>query len=171
MKTCTKCNEAKQTDAFCRNKKSKDGRNWHCRACVKRHRDANREAYAAKASETRAHPDSKARRAEWWTNYYTANRDAILAQRRGNAHVWWEYCYRTRAEKYGFSELIDSMQSFTKDQLVERWGDSCYRCGGEWDQLDHATPVARGGAHSLDNCRPCCGPCNRKAWAEVVAHG
>lgn len=32
-KTCSKCGQEKDIEEFHRNKKSKDGRHWHCKAC------------------------------------------------------------------------------------------------------------------------------------------
>lgn len=45
------------------------------------------------------------------------------------------------------------------------WGDRCWICHGEWSQIDHVKPVARGGRHLLANLRPICGHCNRRKSA------
>lgn len=70
---------------------------------------------------------------------------------------------RYRAARFGYTPLIES---FTRDELIARHGDACYLCDGDWDQLEHVAPVSRGGEHSLENCRPVCEPCNRRAWVE-----
>ena len=157
MKTCKACGESKPLDGgFYRDKKAKDGRRSRCKKCV-----------LAQQAEHRAHPDVKAHRAEYRAEHYRRNRDAVLAHRaeyyQANPHISWEHTYRQRARSYGFEPRVES---FTRDELIARWGDACYLCGGEWDQLEHVTPVSRGGEHSLDNCRPVCEPCNRRAWAE-----
>lgn len=77
--------------------------------------------------------------------------------------MWWEFDYRRRAEGFGFEPVVEH---FTRDELTARWGDACYLCNGEWEELEHVTPVSRNGGHSLSNCRPVCGPCNRRAWIE-----
>ena len=75
----------------------------------------------------------------------------------------WESGYRKRSIRFGFEPVVES---FTRESLIECHGDACYLCGGDWDQLEHVTPVSRGGEHSLSNCRPVCEPCNRRAWHE-----
>jgi 5-methylcytosine-specific restriction endonuclease McrA len=77
-------------------------------------------------------------------------------------HLWWESEYRTRCKRYG---LVPVVMSFTKSELIARWGNQCIDCGGAWGQLDHRTPVAAGGRHDLDNCRPICESCNRAKYS------
>jgi 5-methylcytosine-specific restriction endonuclease McrA len=52
-----------------------------------------------------------------------------------------------------------------KDLLIERDGSSCYYCGkpklfGRSAHVDHLTPLAKGGADSLDNLVLACARCN-----------
>ena len=179
MKTCTRCGEEKPLDEYHRNKALRDGRQAYCKSCVKAYRaewrerpevqaqqaeykaeyySQNRDAILARQAEHRARPEVQAHQAE----YYAENRDAILARRaeycQANPHVSWVNGYRRRAKKYGFEPVIEP---FTKDDLIARWGDACWHCGGPFEQLDHyVTPVALGGHHTLENCRPSCAPCN-----------
>ena len=191
-KTCKACGESKPLDDYYRAKSNSDGRQSRCKSCTKAHmrklHAANPEARRARYWENRARslesnaawraehreyraeymaayrakPETAARVAE----YYVSNREAILAQQAENPHIRWESGYRRRAKQYGHEHLIPSMESFTRAELIAKWGDACYLCGGDWDQLEHVTPVSRGGEHSLENCRPACEPCNRRAWAE-----
>lgn len=73
-------------------------------------------------------------------------------------HLAWETNYRQRAHAYGNPAVVFP---FTREELVERYGDECLYCGGPFEELDHNVPVAAGGPHTLENCRPSCGPCNR----------
>jgi hypothetical protein len=83
-------------------------------------------------------------------------------RRTAKPHIGWESDYRARCRRYG---LIPAIVSFTREQLVDCSGDSCVDCGGAWDQIDHRIPVAEGGRHDLQNCRPICAGCNgRKRW-------
>lgn len=122
----------------------------------------NREAILASIAERQARPEVKARRAERWAEYSAqpevrAHREKYYAD---NPHVGWESQYRVRAKKFGFAPVIES---FTRAELIAKYGDECAHCGGPFEELDHAiVPVAHGGEHSLDNCRPSCTPCNRK---------
>ena len=152
-KCCTKCGETKPLDEFHRDKRSKDGRVTRCKSCVK--------AYQA---EWRERSEVQAHAAEW----YSQNRDAILKRKaehyQSNPHLWWEYAYRQRARAYGVEPRV---VSFTREALVERYGDRCFHCGGPFESLDHWPQiVSRGGEHSLENCRPSCMNCQQLSWRE-----
>ena len=55
-------------------------------------------------------------------------------------------------------------------RLVARYGDACFHCGGDFEELDHfPIPVSQGGPHALDNCRPSCTPCNQRSWKADAA--
>lgn len=84
-------------------------------------------------------------------------------RRRAEPHHAWEADYRRRCRA---RSLLPVVRSFTRDELVEVHGDHCVDCGGPWDQLDHRIPVAAGGTHDLDNCRPICQPCNSRKLFE-----
>jgi hypothetical protein len=73
----------------------------------------------------------------------------------------WEYNYRRRCSKYG---IEPKLACFSPAELVARWGNQCVDCGAPWDHLDHRVPVAAGGAHDLENCRPVCAACNRSKF-------
>ena len=174
MKTCTKCGEIKPLNEYHKDKRRKDGKVPQCKVCVRSQLAVYRSRPEVKATrakynveymaEYNARPEIKARRVA-----YSARPEVKAHKAEYNAknlHLGWEGKYRRRATKYGFGHLVSSMQSFTSDELISRWGDACYLCGGVWDQLEHVTPVSRGGEHSLSNCRPVCGPCNRRAWVE-----
>jgi 5-methylcytosine-specific restriction endonuclease McrA len=47
---------------------------------------------------------------------------------------------------------------FTEEQLRQRLSmfGCCWICGGEWAEVDHVKPLAKGGAHCLANLRPIC---------------
>jgi 5-methylcytosine-specific restriction endonuclease McrA len=59
---------------------------------------------------------------------------------------------------------------FTAAQLEARlayFGNRCWICGVEADQVDHVKPLAKRGPHMLSNLRPICGWCNKSkkdAW-------
>lgn len=52
--------------------------------------------------------------------------------------------------------------SFTKEQLVGRYGSECVYCGGDFESIDHVIPLSKGGHHTIENVRPSCIPCNRR---------
>lgn len=142
---------------------------YHSRPEVKTRREERywekRDEILEKKAAHRSRPEVKARAAEYYRKWAAANREHISEYRTTNAHIYWEDRYRRRAQKFGFEPVIES---FTRAELVERWGDACVHCGGPFDELDHAlVPVARGGSHTLENCRPSCARCNRSQGATV----
>lgn len=152
-KTCTRCGETKPLDGFHRAKSGKSGRQSHCKACRAEYRaeyyERNREA-------------ERARNADW----YAANRESVItytAERyAANPHLRWEAHARERAKKYGHTITVER---FTREQLIDRYGDQCWHCGGEFEELDHwPVPVSRGGHHVIENCKPSCASCNQKSW-------
>lgn len=177
MKPCTRCGTEKPLDEYHRNKRKKDGRDPDCKACA----SARRARPEAKAQRAEYRAANRVRIADWRATYYAENREQILARkaeynaehrdqiraydaeyRAGNPHVMWESNYRRRAIGYGFEPVIES---FTKDELIERHGDKCFHCGGEWSETDHfPIPVYRGGHHTLETVVPSCAPCNQRSW-------
>lgn len=190
MKPCTRCGETKPLDEFNRNKRKKDGRDPNCKACAKAYYQANRERILANKVEY--HEANKerinARSREYHRGYYEANKDRVLAKHAEwraenkdriaewhadynamNPHLRWECSYAGRVRRYGFEPVVES---FTRDELIARWGDACVHCGGPFEQLDHAViPVRNGGPHSLDNCRPSCATCNTSRNQHAVMNG
>lgn len=171
MKTCTKCGSEKPLDSFSRDKRRKDGRQSHCKACKAAWRAANREHCAAYNTAWRqAHPEYDAER-------YAANRETVRSRsaawrqanpeygaeyRAAKPHVGWESRARQRAHRYGHDITV---KSFTREQLIDRYGDQCWHCGGDFEELDHhPAPISRGGEHIIDNCKPSCASCNQKSW-------
>lgn len=49
-------------------------------------------------------------------------------------------------------------------------GDPCSYCGAPMEEVDHITPVAKGGTNEWENYAPACGPCNRRKNATPLVH-
>ena len=49
---------------------------------------------------------------------------------------------------------------FTTQDIIDKYGDKCFYCGGLFTHIDHYMPLSKGGSHTLDNVRPSCEPCN-----------
>lgn len=89
--------------------------------------------------------------------YYRVNADQIKARMRERGSHW-AGGYRTRCRALGLDPVVED---FTKPDVIERYGDSCFYCDtGAFEQLDHYVPVKDGGPHTLDNVRPSCANCN-----------
>lgn len=54
--------------------------------------------------------------------------------------------------------------------MRRHYGEKCLRCGATDRTLtrDHVVPLALGGADTIDNIQPLCGPCNRWKDARVI---
>lgn len=171
MKTCSDCGQAKPLDQFSPRKSTKDGLNYKCRECTslrnREYREANRERlrqykkekYEANKDEINAYGRA----------HYAANSERLKAKQRArhaaNKHHQWEHDFRRRSKGYGYTPVI---KSFTEHDLIEKYGNACVHCGGPYEELDHhPVPVAFGGEHSLENCRPSCDPCNRAQSADI----
>lgn len=172
MKTCTKCGVAKPLDEFHPDKRS-GSRRARCRSCVNAvrgaHRAANRNAEAARQRAYRR--ANAAAIAEYNRAYHQANRDALAerkhAYNQANPHVHWESLYRRRVRRYGFTPVV---VTFTRADVIARYGDRCWHCGGDFDELDHHPIAVRdGGPHTLDNVRPSCTACNKRTWKAGAA--
>ena len=173
MKTCTKCNTKKPLSDYYRQKQG-DGRRPDCKACVKdrvaKH-SAQHEVKArtsARMAAYQARPEVRGRIANYQAEYRARTdvrerkSEYLKAYRAENVHKWWESDFGRRSAAYGFEPVVES---FTKADVIARYGDSCWHCGGTFEEIDHwPLPISRGGAHSLDNCVPSCRDCNQRSW-------
>jgi 5-methylcytosine-specific restriction endonuclease McrA len=97
---------------------------------------------------------------------YQLHSELILAQQRcyrqERPGFAWAVSHRRRAQRYGLQLVTDLV---TPEQLIGRWGDRCFYCGGEFEVVDHRIPVAAGGHHTVLNVVTCCRRCNQdKRW-------
>lgn len=108
--------------------------------------------------------------------YYRANRDEVLERNRGRYATrtaedpFW---VRLRTGRKRAREAGTEVENFSSDQLTAYWSENglseheCYLCEGEITEadpleVDHATPISRGGGHTLDNCKPAHRSCNQR---------
>lgn len=142
----------------------------------RRYRESNREQINAhKREHYHANRDTilEGRRGYYYANqerlketsrdYWRTNREQMRAYDRrrylDDPPRAWTAKYRQRAKKYGYEPVVEP---FTKPDVIARYGDTCFYCKvGAFEHLEHAIPVARDGAHTLDNVRPSCAACNR----------
>ena len=180
-KTCTACGDSKPLTEFYRNRRNRDGRGPRCLDCHREqqrvYRESNREMLNKKRREyVKANPEKvnaynrKYRdehpdwRSEQDRKYYAANAENRRSYRRQyvetNPHTVWLNTYSRRVVRYGLTPIVED---FTKDDVINRYGDQCWHCNeGQFEELDHyPVAVAQGGPHSLGNVRPSCRSCNR----------
>lgn len=117
---------------------------------------------------------------ECFRSYRSANRSRSAAWRAANAGRIREY---NRAYEPRMRQLVNARNAairasalpFTVEQLRQRmsvFGNRCWICKGEYQQVDHVKPINAGGPHILANMRPSCAQCNRrknKTWPLTAA--
>lgn len=73
-----------------------------------------------------------------------------------------------RARKYG----APIYENINRNEIIERDASTCYLCSqvlsADEIQLEHVVPLSRGGAHSADNLRVSCDPCNRRKGTKLL---
>ncbi|MGI0058140.1 MAG: HNH endonuclease [Nitrosotalea sp.] len=51
-------------------------------------------------------------------------------------------------------------EKFSYQNVINKYNDKCFYCGGLFTHIDHCMPLSRDGSHTLDNVRPSCEHCN-----------
>lgn len=142
LKRCVRsgCGEVFPVSEFHKDSTTKDGLNARCKSCnsaiAKRWYDDN--------------PDRTRERRESRREWGLLHTGAYRARQAGN-----------EADSFGWPDLLEYWSSIGVSY------DRCHLCGeiGEYGgrdglHIDHVIPIARGGAHAMDNLRPACATCN-----------
>lgn len=155
-KGCTRCGIVKPLPEFVRSKVTRSGYLGHCRQCER-----------ARVRQWRAENrgrDSERRRA-YRVAHIERERERVQEWHAENPGRVWAHGYRQRAAQYGHEPAV---VPFTREELIDVYGDACYHCGDEWTELDHwPVAVAEGGEHRLENVVPSCAPCNSAGAVEI----
>jgi|TARA_S200002703_G_C3625486_1_gene192076 hypothetical protein len=134
-KTCKKCGVEKPHAEFSKDKKTKDGLFYCCKACASEHRkkyyEVNREQECERNKK-----------------YKEENREQVLEQkkkwREANPHICRANCQKHRARKKEAAvDLTDNerlaIQLIHEDAHILGW------------HVDHIVPLSKGGLHHPDN--------------------
>lgn len=176
---CDACGEAKREYAKARYKSRREAglepgdrrhgtangyanRGCRCDACCEAWREYGK-AY---------HESKRDARLERMKVYYAANQEAVLervkAYQAANPDVCHAAHVRRRARKKGAT----IGPAFTRQQVWDRDNGTCHLCKQPADpsnwHVEHVVPLARGGAHSFDNCAVSCPPCNRRKGTRLL---
>ena len=81
---------------------------------------------------------------------------------------------KARARKYATQKAAAGGRYDERDiaNIRRRLGDSCAYCGNPLNgagEIDHKTPISRGGDNSPGNLTLACRPCNRDKHGKTVA--
>lgn len=175
QKVCTKCGESKLLSYFHKRTLSKDGLMSQCKDCVNTRIRANYKANPEdKIAKTRQyHLDHPEWSKETLRNWHVKNRDernARVKARLATDVEFREYRrklvarkeHERRAQKAGTKFIKISQDIY--DSILLEYNNCCWICELPVDKVfwDHVKPLAKGGAHIVDNLRPACGPCNSR---------
>lgn len=187
VKCCPSCDRWLPTTSFTRNINRRDGLDYECRDCKsirfkrwrdddpdyakqrsRRWHDENRERSNQNGREWRKANPEKARDAT--RNWAMNNIEAVREIRRRDYRKRPE-AYKAAASKRKAVLRSATVVPFTHEQLnlrMSMFGFSCVYCGGEFEHVEHAIPLARGGLHCLANLRPSCATCNLRKGTMTI---
>lgn len=157
LKSCGACGEMKPVGEYSQKRAARDGLAPRCKPCAASYRADNRE-----------------HRSEYNHAYYQENRQSVLDRTQryyqenyaGRPHVRWRSNYIRRCNEQGVTPVLG--EPFTREDVVAEYGDRCVYCGGEFQELDHYVPLAKGGEHSLENVRPSCASDNNRKGSKAA---
>lgn len=179
-KTCRRCGETKPHSDFHSDKRLRDGRQSHCRACqakhkrgyYRRHADRLRQERREYAAKNKPTDEQKAAKREYDRRYRADNAERLREARRAWVeanktkvrYIKQSYKHRRRLQEgrgISWSELRDWEEAQRKQ---------CYWCGAKCDEkhhVDHYIPLSKGGEHVESNLVIACAPCNLRKNAKL----
>ena len=180
MKTCSKCQRRLSVERFSPDRRNASGLQARCKECRRQSMFDYRQENPEKTRDIgrRSYAKHREQRIADVTAYQRRNRVAVAKRKREHAlanrdHIR-EYAaaYReANRERIRFHRNnYDHRKRANGGSLThEEWVDiqatfdgRCAYCGStELIELDHLTPIVKGGQHSIDNIVPACRHCNR----------
>lgn len=116
------------------------------------------EANAAYRSECRKDPEwRKNKTAMAIASYARRSQDPGFIERR-----------KVRKRKRLQREAAGDLTTAQWMAKLADYGWSCAYCSASYEEMDHVTPISRGGAHTIDNVVPACLPCNRRKSTKPI---
>jgi 5-methylcytosine-specific restriction endonuclease McrA len=172
-KLCSKCGVEKSFSDFHKNKARRDGIETYCKEC---NNARLRKAYVNNSSEkikkTRAYHLNNP---EWSKSYqhdwHQQNKERIYIKVKKRLSTDAEFLqYRRelvarkererRAQKANTQVVKVTKEDYEK--LLTVFESKCWICELPLSKVfwDHVQPLSKGGAHSKENLKPVCNPCN-----------
>lgn len=175
-KKCTKCGEVLPLDLFTKDKQKKDGLRSSCKVCMKKiwkdnyhkiaesHRSRNkRYAQLNKEKVSAYHKEyyleNKDSISDYGKRYREENRDQVIASKK----AWKANIRSEKAGVYGELSRLDI-------EYLRLNNKDCYYCGSdvrENYEIDHKTPISRGGDNTVNNIVICCHDCNQSKGSKT----
>ncbi len=190
-KRCPRCGDTKLAEGnfYHVSRKDGDGFSGYCVACTKEKvrvwQKENPEALRAYQREQYAKKPKKPPRPRKWADPRDGLRAAskrfhqkpeFKMEHKQREHLRRATLTRTFTDRNGNIEEMRLSGLFTLDEweaVVTVFGGRCAYCGREEKlEIEHMTPLSRGGKHEIGNIVPACKPCNsskRSKTAEEFA--
>lgn len=152
-----------------------------CSFCKLEKDDSCFEAHSSGSLRKQCRSCVSARRAK----YYQRNKESIGQKTKEYAqtHIEQANCYKKKWVERNPEKRRDSLrlseqrrraakrnveyEYFSKSDVLEKWGNHCFYCNGDFEHIDHYIPLSKGGSHTLDNVRPSCASCNQKKYVKM----
>jgi 5-methylcytosine-specific restriction endonuclease McrA len=184
-KTCNKCLVTQSVDCFSKNKRYKDGLNYHCKSCAsiyfrkyyetnidklredsRNYRAANLEIMQEKLRSYQKANREKAK--QYSRNYRAINAEKVKESQRRYAKAHPELSRIYRSNRRARQHANGVYEIYTKE-LMKLYKSSCIYCGSKQEiQADHVIPISRGGRHSIGNLVPACRNCNARKHNKLI---
>ena len=152
-KRCPRCKEIKTTSEFGKDRRNKDGLNIYCRSCKKQYNDEQKE-YRTKYYET-YHKEHRLEEQEYSKNYRKEHPESC---RINSAN--WRTKLSTTENTLTTAEIEEALVFFNHECAYSGVPLSC-----GYD-IDHITPVSKGGSNSRYNIVPCLSVINKQKSAK-----
>jgi 5-methylcytosine-specific restriction endonuclease McrA len=171
-KQCSYCKTTKDVTQFNLRSNRKDGFTSRCKLCLNMAQQEHRQKFGQQDANARyyvAHKKQEQARISEWRE---ANKEHIAIKnreyRQNHPEAKRESEQRRRARKAGVPS-----EPIKLSVVLERYGSTCYLCLKitKRPTLDHIVPLALGGAHTYENIRIACGPCNSKKKDRLISAG
>jgi len=174
-KTCTKCISVKSTADFHKRALSKDGLMAQCKECVNARIKANyhRDPKTKIAKTREYHLDNPEWSKEVQAAWHKENREIRYFRIKQRLETDSEFvAYRRKIQanserKRRALKAATEVSHITQEQYAEvltSYNNACWICEQSLTNFhwDHYQPLSKGGAHTIENLRPACAPCNTR---------
>lgn len=174
MKVCIACKSQKPFEEFHKSKRNRDGRRGKCKPChneaARKYNAANREKVReiSKRSDKKNRYKYKERVLLWEQRNKEKRQEQARIWRSNNKDKVCNYLATRRALKKETSKYQTRLEKFMIESLY--WisrvlSNSCK----ENFEVDHITPLSRGGSHSFDNLQILTATENRRKYNKANA--